>query len=247
MQNADRVAALGNWPKRMKGMDLLKRIPDRNDTQAKGFDAGIACALDIIPEKYQQMPAQLHANYTPDIVQQAKEQIAKLLQASEDDESVANLEATWWLSMSLLCHEGHIDQAAFLQQVADARKLVDDPAKRIRDAKEKYHIIQRLVEINTDIDDTIPYGNKDGAIQGAYLLGFPVAVSYNEKLGYYIGTYLPSLGLEDFDYAGEGEAVEKSTQFVNLKTKEKLKAALAVVKTHLADKLPSPETLISNK
>jgi hypothetical protein len=86
----------------------------------------------------------------------------------------------------------------------------------------------------------VPFGTVDGCMQGAYVAGHSFAVMWQEEYGiYFIGTYLPSLGLEGFEFAdgkdGEGRATSGAlgSQFVKVATEEELARALEVVVAHL--------------
>ncbi len=98
--NAKRVAELGEWPDYIEPGSLLERIPQEGGTKAPGFDAGIACATDMIPRDKQELAARLHANYTKEAVMQVRKEVAE-----KDPDS----QTAWWLAACSLCKEGEID------------------------------------------------------------------------------------------------------------------------------------------
>lgn len=80
---AARVAELGGWPSYISHDSLLARVPTP-ELRATGFDAGIACALDLIPRDRQRLASSLHAAYTPAVVAQARREAAQLLRGLGD-------------------------------------------------------------------------------------------------------------------------------------------------------------------
>ena len=190
--NSSQVADRGKWPHYIDRQCLVARVPSLGS--APGFDAGIACCLDIIPRDKQALSAALHAAYTPDLVAQVLRDMAA---PSPDSESV------WWLAMSSLCRE-KVSARDFLHQVSQAHVIANDSEKRVEKAVEQQAAMFGRVkpwDFNGMLPAPIAYGTKDGCIQGAYLAGHQFAVCYNDVYGiYYIGSYLPSLGLENFQW-----------------------------------------------
>lgn len=227
---AHRVKELGNWPAWVGEESLAERVPKKDDENAPGFDAGIACALDLIQREKQKLAAVLHAAYTPEAVAQIREEMKDL-----DPES----ETCWWLAACSICAEGGINQEQFLRQIEDFKKLAAEPQKR-KDAAQK--VFDKMVStfyFIPELGNDVPYGTEDGCMQGAYVAGHPFAVNFSEKYGlYFLGTYEPSLGLENFAWSDEkdeqGRAksgpVFGSKQFVKCANIEELKRALEVVK-----------------
>jgi len=98
---ATRVADVGDWPEWMKSTakeSLLSRVPTV-DSKASGFDAGIACTLDLIPRSKQVLSAALHAAYTPD-------KVAQVIKEMENID--ADSETVWWLAACSVCDEGGV-------------------------------------------------------------------------------------------------------------------------------------------
>lgn len=232
---APRVAKLGEWPEYKRSPGALKesmddRIPTKDDTNAQGFDAGIACALDLIPREKQTVSAKLHGNYTPELVAQVRKEYAKM---SPDSETI------WWLAACSCCTEGGVDEKKFREQIKKFSNIAADPKQRVSAAKEEY---DRFTSTFSTDKYGIPFGTVDGCIQGAYVSGYPVGAVYNEHDGqYYIGTYKESLGLENFPWSDEKNAkgrprsgpVSSSRQFVKCTNEEEFKRAVEVVKKHL--------------
>ncbi|MBI2443924.1 MAG: hypothetical protein HYV42_01615 [Candidatus Magasanikbacteria bacterium] len=227
---AARVKELGGWPPWVEESSLVERIPNQGDTNAPGFDAGTACALDLIVREKQKLAATLHGNYSPEAVQQVRDE-AKALDP--------NSETTWWLAACSLCTEGNVDQKKFLQQISDFKTIAADPEKRRAAAQQELDNMSKRFHFDAAIDPEVPYGTEDGCIQGAYLKGYPFAVYYSKNDGiYFVGTYHPTLGLDDFQWSDEkdGQGREKSgpvfgsKQFVKCANLDELKAALVIIK-----------------
>lgn len=227
--NAKRVAELGQWPEYIEPGSLLERVPKEGDTKAPGFDAGIACATDMIPRDKQELAARLHANYTKEAVMQVRK---------ETTEKNPDSQTAWWLAASSVCKEGEIDGQQFLQQVEDFRTLSGDAEAREAAAEKMFDEMTRSFTLRDDV----PYGTEDGCIQGAYIAGYPYGTQYAENYGlYFIGTYEDSLGLEDFQWSeGKDEKgraksgpVFGSKQFVKCANEDEWRRAMEIVKAKL--------------
>ncbi len=229
-KNAPRVAELGQWPAYIQPGSLMDRIPKEDGKNAPGFDAGVACAMDLIPREMQELAARLHANYTKEAVMQVREE----LKGKNPDSQTA-----WWLAACSVCKEGEIDGPAFLKQVEDFKKLAADPEQRLESAEKSYDQMANAFTMK----DGVPYGDKDGCIQGAYIAGYPFGTQYAANYGglYFIGTYEDSLGLEDFKWSDEKDEkgrtksgpVFGSKQFVKCVDEAEWKRAMEVVKAKL--------------
>jgi hypothetical protein len=227
--NADRVAKLGEWPPYIEPGSLLERIPKEGGEKAAGFDAGIACATNLIPEDRQKLAACLHANYSKEAVLQIRQEAA----AKNPDSETA-----WWLAACAVCKEGGIDQEAFLKQIEDFKILAANPEERGDAAQKEFAVMTSAFTLK----EGVPYGEKDGCIQGAYIAGYPFGSEYSSNYGiYFIGTYEDSLGLEDFKWSDEkdekGRAksgpVFGSKQFVKCASEDEWRRAMEVVKAKL--------------
>lgn len=186
--DAPRIAALGEWPPWIAPASLVERIPSGSG-RAGGFDAGIACALGMIPLSRQRLAARLHAAYTPEAVDQVRREAPAM---------PADCETTWWLAACSVCREGEVDEQAFLEQVSAFTAVAGDPAARRAAALAEHAAMLRRFTI----EGGLPVAHEDGGMQGAYLAGHPVAAMWAEAAGlWFIGTYRPSLGLEDFPWA----------------------------------------------
>lgn len=227
-QNAVRIAAIGNWPSWIKAEDsLVSRIPAESGT-APGFDAGIACALELIPRDKQSLAATLHAAYTREAVEQVRDEA--------DENMNPDSETCWWLAACSLCEEGQVDAAHFLNQLEAFNVLIKDPVHRMQMAK------IALKEMSSTFETSsygVPFGTKDGCMQGAYVAGYDFAAQYAESYGiFFIGTYLPSLGLEEFPWSDEKDdqgrpksgPVHGSTQYVKCRDEDEFRKALEVVR-----------------
>src|SRR3989339_309722 len=232
--NAQRVAELGSWPDYVKPEELLKRIPKMGET-APGFDAGVACSLNLIPEDKQRLSAVLHADYTKEAVVQIRNELKAIsfpaiYSLNPDSPTV------WWLAASSLCSDSEVDKDGFLDQVEKFRELVADPEKRLQAARQEYGGMHSSFVLR---DDGVPFGERDGCIQAAYIDGSPFGIFHSQKYGlYFVGTYEDSLGLEDFQWSNEKDEkgrsksgpVHGSKQFVKCASEEELQEAVRVVK-----------------
>lgn len=232
-ENAKRVAELGKWPEHIKPGSLSERVPTA-EKNAPGFDAGIACALSLIPEGNQDLPAALHANYTKGAVLQVREEIMN---------ANADTSTSWWLAACSICNEGDVSASNFLKQIDAFKALVLDENARLEAAQREY---SEMIS-SFSLVDGAPYGEKDGCIQGAYIAGYPFGSMYAEKYGiYFVGTYEDSLGLEDFKWSEEKDAkgrlksgpVFGSKQFVKCSTKEEWEQVVKLVKDKFSAEMP---------
>jgi len=230
---SERIAKQGEWPAYKLPFaveSIAGRIPNAGETNGQGFDAGVASALDLIPRDKQRLASVLHANYSPEAVEQVKRELKEL---------DPNSETAWWLAACSLCKEGGIDQNAFKEQVKKFEDLAADDKARGEAAKAEYAHMSSLFSTEKY---NFPYGETDGAIQGAYIAGYPAASNFSKEYGiYFVGTYMPSLGLEDFEWSKEVDEKDRpksgpvhgSKQFVKCSSEEEFKKVLEVVKKHL--------------
>lgn len=237
--NATRVAELGSWPQWISPSSLALRIPTLTESGAGGFDAGIAAALGLIPRSRQRLAATLHAAYTPEAVAQVRAEAAALTEDSE---------TTWWLAACSVCEEGESTPASFISQVQRFISLVRDPEARLEAARGA--LAEMLASFRVERIDTpageieLPVAVRDGGMQGAYIAGFELAAERDETSGLrFLGTFHPSLGLEEFPWrepgSPDGESLEErlgrsgpvhgSRQFVKCCDEEELRAALGTV------------------
>jgi hypothetical protein len=193
--NAPRIARLGGWPDRVSGDSLVARIPNpaTGETGLGGFDAGVACALDLIPQNRQRLAATLHAAYTPAAVDQARQEAAAL---------DADSETTWWLAACSVCVEGSVDVAGFCAQVDEFTALANDGTARRAAAQTAFDDMCR----SFDVVDGLPIAVRDGGMQGAYLAGFDMAGQYAASYDlWFLGTFRRTLGLEAFTWKSPGD------------------------------------------
>ncbi|MFH1404597.1 MAG: hypothetical protein ABIH21_00675 [Patescibacteria group bacterium] len=193
-ENMSRVAQQGNWPSYINAKDsLLGRIPEVGQATAPGFDAGIACAMDIIPRDKQGLASVLHAAYTEAAVEQVRSE-------TSGDSWDPDSESIWWLAMCSICQEDGVDNTSLIEQVESAKVLATDPESRIAAAKD---MLERMKGDFTVIADGTPFVTRDGGMQGAYLQGHDFAVQWAEAYGiFFVGTFRESLGIpEDFEWS----------------------------------------------
>lgn len=239
MANAARIAKLGGWS---SGIDAEASLADRIPTDtgtAAGFDAGVACALGLMPPQAEKLAATLHAAYTPAAVAEVRAAIGKDADGRWHIRD-ADSAACWWLAACSLCTEGDTVDTEMLRSQINAFAALHDDAKARRDAAEK-----TLNAMCTSFDTARGYafGSQDGCMQGAYIAGHDIAVMHAAHHGvYFIGTFHPSLGLENFGWSAatdeKGRAksgpVHGSRQFVKCADESELASALKSVH------LPSP-------
>lgn len=228
LANANRVGALGKWPVYINATEsLVARLPVEGKV-APGFDAGLACALDLIPRDKQALAATLHAAYTPEAVEQVRRECNR--------EEFADTETCWWLAACSLCVEGKVDEEMLGNQIKDFERLIADTKLRDEKARREFVVMKQSFETTTY---GIPFGTTDGCIQGAYVSGHPFGTYYSKEYGlFFIGTNEKTLGLENFPWSDEKDeqgraksgGVFGSVQFVKCATEEEFLKALAVVR-----------------
>lgn len=226
--NVERVAELGDWPDYIEASSMLKRIPTNNGT-APGFDAGIACALDLIPRDKQKLAATLHANYSEEAVEQIRHE-----SGLNDPDS----ETTWWAAACFFCKEGTVNISDFADQVRSFMDIAGSSTLRLEAAQsELAHMARRYKLV-----DGVPFVIEDGGLQGAYVAGHEWGVQYIAAHGlFFIGTFRQSLGLEDFAFSDRTDAkglamsgpVHGSQKFVKVSSFDELARAVEAVKKHL--------------
>jgi len=244
--NAARIAQLGSWPARIDARDsLADRIPADGETAA-GFDAGIACALGLMPPQAEKLAATLHAAYTPAAVTEVRAAITKDTDGRWHIHD-ADSATCWWLAACSLCTEGDTVDAEMLRtQIHRFAALHGDENAR-RSAAEK---TLNAMCASFETARGYAFGSKDGCMQGAYIAGHDVAVMHAAHHGvYFIGTFHPSLGLENFgwgtatDEKGRAKSgpVHGSRQFVKCADESELTLALKAVRLYgPAAKSPRP-------
>lgn len=219
-RNAPRVAALGAWSDSIPPMSLMQRVPvSLDDHDVSGFDAGIACALDLIPRDRQQLAAKLHAAYTPGAVEQVRSEMT----TDMDPDS----ETCWWLAGCSVCMEGEVDGRTFLRQVESFVDLAGDPERRLIAA----HRTARDMVTSYRIQDGFAHAIRDGGMQGAYLAGHDLAVQFSDAYGiFFVGTFRRTLSIPaDFGWESTDRSgpVHGSKQFVKAASAAELQRVLA--------------------
>lgn len=193
VEEAPRVAALGEWPAWIPPESLADRVPSGSEL-APGFDAGIACCLGLIPPARQRLSARLHAAYTPEAVAQVRREVRPMHPESD---------TTWWLAACSVCREGQVDADGFVAQVAEFIALARDPGARRRAAVAEHEAMLSRFGVRPD---GLALAHEDGGMQGAYLAGHRVATMWAEQAGiFFVGTYETTLGLEDFAWSEPGD------------------------------------------
>lgn len=251
--NCKRVAELGEWPAWIPPESLVERVPQSSEKR-EGFDAGIACALDLIPRGKQKLSATLHANYTPEAVAQIRLEIAQLRWVVDCSLSCStktlmralDSETCWWLLACSLCNEEGMDSVEFKRTIEDfVELLADDPMSRVlravREAdkmSESFDLPGTEHECITNRFGNVAVALRDGGMQGAYIHGHDLAIQYMHRI-WFVGTYFPSLGLpEDFKWGTETDPesgqptsgpVHGSKQFVKAANMDELMRVLEAV------------------
>jgi hypothetical protein len=230
--NAPRVKELGNWPSHVDEMSLVHRIPDERENRitAPGFDAGIACCLDLIPRDKQRLSAILHGAYTPEAIKQIQKEIAEI-QAKFVE--VPN-ETAWWLAACSFCKEGDMYADDVINQINSFKDLAESPWDLINEAKFEF----KKMEKSYHVVDGIPVALKDGGMQAAYIHGYSLAImpAYGT---WFVGTYHASLGIpDDFVWGTKKDDKDRpmsgpvfgSKQFVKCATIDELNNVLMYAK-----------------
>lgn len=221
---APRIAELGEWPDHVDRASLAGRVPVPERT-GSGFDAGVACALDLIPRHRQKLSARLHAAYTPPAVAQVR---------AEAPEMDPDSETCWWAAACSVCVEGRLHVEEFRDQLLAFEALRVDPAARRGAALDEIAAMRSRYELR----DGIPFSVEDGGMQGAYVDGHRIAVMHEpDEDIWFIGTFEPSLGLEGFEWGSDIDdlgrprsgPVHGSRQFVRAGTRSELERALEEV------------------
>jgi hypothetical protein len=255
--NAPRIKELGNWPSHLDEMSLVHRIPDERENRltAPGFDAGIACCLDLIPRNKQKLSAILHGAYTPEAVEQVRQELNCMLALAspticktldewfdsfgsipKDFNDPMDFETCWWLAASYFCSEGDCDSKKVLEQI-DNFKKIENSVVRFALAlncwermKSSFHVV-----------DNIPIALQDGGMQAAYIAGHKLSIMPAYGI-WFVGTYLSTLGIpENFNWTNLVDSkgrpmsgpVFGSKQFVKCATFNELHEILCLVRTHL--------------
>lgn len=223
-----RIRAQGSWPAHIADTTLISRLPGTEKT-SPGFDAGIACALDLIPRDKQKLASTLHAAYTETAVEQLRAEIKDLQQESE---------TCWWLAACGLCKETPVSLDEFVRQLGDFDYLAKTATIRMLAAYNEREKISHSFQVIGDI----PFAVKDGGLQGAYISGYDWGIQYSEADGlFFIGTFRESLGLEDFPFSNRIDVLGRpmsgpihgSRQFVKACSIQELESATFMTRAHL--------------
>lgn len=199
-ENVGRIAKLGEWPAWIDGeRSLVGRIPEMTGT-APGFDAGIACAMGLIPEHRQELPATLHAAYTQEAVEQVRREMSRDAFTSFE----VGTASVWWLAASSLCNDEGVDAPTFIRQLSEFARLAHKPNELVLAAAKEFDRMRSSFRLETYSFGQVPFGTRDGCIQAAYIAGYSFGVRYAEADDtYFIGTYMPALGLDDFKWSDQ--------------------------------------------
>lgn len=247
-----RLARLGAWPVAAPADALAVRLPSFDADGAPvdglgGFDAGVACALDLVPRDRQGLAAKLHAAWSPAAVAQLRRETADL--ADPD------LPAAWWLAACSVCVEGPVGPDRFLAQLDEFDVLVADPDARLAAALGCLDAMRAAFEVR----DGVAWASRDGGAQGAYLAGHDLTVTWAERYGlFFVGTFWPSLGLRGFAWRAPGDLsaqdpaarqgrsgpVGGSAQFVKCCDRDELAEVLEVASAHL-DAMPGLDAVLA--
>lgn len=247
---APQIAHIGHWPGHIDAADsLTARIP-MPEQKASGFDAGIACALGLMPPHAAPLCATLHAAYTKDAIEHIRSDIAQ--QDNQWHVKNADSPTCWWLAACSLCMDGEeIDINILRRQITDFAALAaDDGARKTAAEKTLNGMCSRF---NTTRG--YAYGEGDGCMQGAYIAGHDMAVMRAAHYDvFFIGTFHASLGLENFNWSDATDAkgrprsgpVHGSHQFVKCADESELAAAVAQAQNYMQDKSAAPNKRIAS-
>lgn len=218
----NRMAELGGWPKWISRATLTARVPQDDGEPKAGFDAGIACALDLVPRDKQRLAATLHAAYTPEAITQIR----------SERKDLAGTETEQWLAACSLCDDQLVDADTFGQQLRDFAELSKDQTAMTAAASAAIDEMTSSYEVR----DGVAYGLKDGGVIGAYIDGHEMGVAYSKKHDvWFVSTFHPSLGLDDFDWDNEPGSssasgpVHGSRQYVKASNEDELERVLAAI------------------
>jgi hypothetical protein len=244
-----RVAQLGNWPGETKmHIDaLLGRVP-REDNVASGFDAGIAVALGLTTidgQEFGRLSASMHTDPTENDYTEVRQGIGRIERGDMRNDTA------FWLLGSLVCDDGYqgVDQEQFVRQVQKYNELQDSMfstsdgrATQIQNIL--LDSVKNMKSGYIQMDDGVVFAEDNAALIGAYIDGHKFGVFPGGGL-FYIGSYLPSLGLEDFKFGTSTEMVngdvktksgfvhEGSYNFIKCATIGELSRAVDIVKSNL--------------
>lgn len=183
-----RLAKLGGWAPDFEGEEsLLARIPEYGK-RAPGFDAGLACALDLIPRNNQKVSASLHGKYRKEVMNQVRAEANDLSWPSD---------TAWWLYACSFCKEKDgMGQAELLDTIErftaySASYILPRARDELAKMKKRFSLA-----------DGVPFVTEDGGLQGAYLSGYDWGIQYMPQYGlFFLGTFHDSLGLEKFPWS----------------------------------------------
>lgn len=230
IENIPRLAAIGVWPPRFdRKKSLLVPIPEENGF-ADGINPGLACALNVIPEPMQLLSAMLHGGFTPDAVHHFRQEQAWLTYVNG---------ATWYLAVRGIPKQTpKVSFSEFKIQLEALKALGSDKRGLVKLAQEE---LERMRKSFLVMADGIPFATSKTSLQNAYLLGYDWGVWSNPEAPlYFLETFQPSLGLDDFPPSKPGTQrraksglVGTSKQLAKMLTFEDLGRAIAGVRQHL--------------
>lgn len=230
IDNAERVKQLGEWPQHKSIESLTSRIP-QPEQKAPGFDAGIACALDLIPRSKQRLAAILHGNYTPQAIEQVQREISEI-----ELDSFLNTETCWWLLGCYFCAPGGQTQEEFIRAINRFKYIADENLQQSFAIAEWDKVKNSFMLI-----DGVALALEDGGMQAAYAHGHRLAIQPMHGI-WFVGTFLESLGIPDnFEWETDKDEqgreksgpVFGSKQFVKCATFDELNAVLNWAKKHV--------------
>jgi len=181
LKNSAQIARMGKWPEIFEADSIASGIPT-NGTRRFGFNAVIACALELIPQDRWWLPALVYHGWLSEEVHQIRR---------EAREMQPNAETTWYLAAESLRREGGVDTATFLEQVAQFSSLAKTPEDRAAAARDEFRRRGTLFSIDRY---GFPFGTAQGCVDAAYIHGHRLATCFvEESQTYYISTYMPRL------------------------------------------------------
>ncbi|MBU1132047.1 hypothetical protein KKC32_02255 [Patescibacteria group bacterium] len=212
-KNAERVAGLAGWTDqtmRFAKETILDWIPGGKMPELEtpsGFNPMIASALDMIPREMQKFACSFHlplgqlvqlpTDKRIHLFRNARQGLAKRI-----NKDLPFLPIDWWLAVNHFCKmdEGEVvGEEEFLEQIESFQKATEDHEVLFSCALKQRSRMRPACRV-----DGIPFSVKYSGIQGAFMFDHDCCVWFSEKdERFYIVTLRPSLGLEDFPFAGK--------------------------------------------
>ena len=252
--NIGRVAQLGKWGGTPSdhARSLLSRIPkggvdeDGVEFLGSGFDGGVAVALGLTKvdgNEFGRLSASLHVDQTELDYAQVRKEIKEIKGGNFKNDTAM------WLIACTVCNERGVTSEGFwfqVQKFTDLREGLFSSDSDGQATQVQAIVLDEVANMRSAydvMDDGVVWANDDSGIVGAYIDGYKFAVFPMAGL-FFIGSYLPSLGLEEFQWGTSTEEINGTKiaksgpihgqqNFVKCASMEELSDALKVIKTKL--------------